>query len=419
MFPIGENEIPSKMILDQILTALQLQGKIDSLTQAPLSSTRAELENITNIEASYQERENDMARIKKRITIAGYDEWITGANEKAFYENLVKRVAETTAKSISYSETFAPCTVTFAEYARKWLETEKQPTVAPTTYENYTQRLVPICNYLGERTLDKKDTPCLIAYFAGRKHVANSTVRQEYTILNMIFAAATEDGLLSKNPMLSKRIRAKGTESESRQTLPIEAFQNALTKICMIENAHDRGYFALLSVHGMRPEEVRGLQWQDVDMDKNLIHIRRAVTYPKKNQPVIGEPKTKASKADIGLVESIKPFLTPGAPEDFLTGGKKPRSWTELRNAWKRICKAVGLQGITESQFRTTMASLLYEKTGDITSVKKLMRHTQTSTTMNHSVKCSASPKAIARTLDDICFEESKAACDNACDINV
>ena len=84
----------------------------------------------------------------------------------------------------------------------------------------------------------------------------------------MIFAAATEDGLLSKNLMLSKRIRAKGTESESRQTLPIEAFQNALTKICMIENAHDRGYFALLSVHGMRPEEVRGLQWQDVDMEK-------------------------------------------------------------------------------------------------------------------------------------------------------
>lgn len=77
---------------------------------------------------------------------------------------------------------------------------------------------------------------------------------------------------------------------------------------------------------------------------------------------MIGEPKTKASKADIGLVESIKPFLTLGAPEDFLIGGKKPRSWTELRNAWKRICKAVGLQGITESQFRATMASLLYEK---------------------------------------------------------
>ena len=142
------------------------------------------------------------------------------------------------------------------------------------------------------------------------------------------------------------------------------------------------------------------------------------MTYPKKNQPVIGEPKTKASKADIGLVESIKPFLTPGAPEDFLTGGKNQEVGRNCEMPGSAFAKPLVCRGLPNRNFEPRWHLCCMKKTGDITSVKKLMRHTQTSTTMNHSVKCSASPKAIARTLDGICFEERKAACDNACNIN-
>ena len=38
-------------------------------------------------------------------------------------------------------------------------------------------------------------------------------------------------------------------------------------------------YLAVLYYTGMRPGEVRGLQWGDIDWDANLIHVQRDVDY--------------------------------------------------------------------------------------------------------------------------------------------
>ena len=69
---------------------------------------------------------------------------------------------------------------------------------------------------------------------------------------------------------------------------------------------------ALLSYEGLRLEEVLGLQWQDVDFENKLLHIRRAVVHSSRNQPIVKEPKTKASKRTAPLAEPLANLLTVG-----------------------------------------------------------------------------------------------------------
>ena len=56
----------------------------------------------------------------------------------------------------------------------------------------------------------------------------------------------------------------------------------------------------LLVYTGMRREEVLGLRWEDIDTEKGLLHVRRAIAF-KGNLPVIGATKTRNGKRTIPL----------------------------------------------------------------------------------------------------------------------
>ena len=42
-------------------------------------------------------------------------------------------------------------------------------------------------------------------------------------------------------------------------------------------------FIAIQALHAMRPCEVLGLKWEDIDLNKGVIHIRRNVVHPKRN----------------------------------------------------------------------------------------------------------------------------------------
>lgn len=58
----------------------------------------------------------------------------------------------------------------------------------------------------------------------------------------------------------------------------------------------ERNYFLMLALHAMRPEEVRGLQWKDVDLENNVIHIRKTIVYPSGTSLLSAKPRPRKAK---------------------------------------------------------------------------------------------------------------------------
>lgn len=63
--------------------------------------------------------------------------------------------------------------------------------------------------------------------------------------------------------------------------------------------------FLLAIQTGMRPEEYLGLQWKDIDLEKGVLSVRRALIARKGGGYYFAETKTKQSRKNINIQETL------------------------------------------------------------------------------------------------------------------
>ena len=207
-------------------------------------------------------------------------------------------------------------------------------------------------------------------------------------ILNMIFEQAMDDHLIQRNSMCSRSIRITGRASKPTEPYSVAQMRFLIQNIARVQKPLDKAYIALHALHPMRLEEVLGLKWKDIHFDTMTLHIERAVTHPHRNQPIVKQPKTEASRRTIDLVPQIVRYLQVGAPEDFVLGGQNPLSYTQVRRMCERIQRDTGFEeSITPRRFRTTVLTDLYDTTKDIQQARIAAGHTTAAMTLKHYVK--------------------------------
>lgn len=275
----------------------------------------------------------------------------------------------------------------FSDYAWNWFNTYSKPnieTVTATTYQRQIKLyLIPAFDGMDVEEITPDDVQRLFNHMSGVK----TTKDKAKVVLNQILDAAVEDGLLPKNPLKSKRIKIKGVASKETPPYSVEQMRYLVQHIPEIENPIDRMYLAIQAMHPLRLEEVLGLQPEDIDMDRMEIHVRRAVTYPNRNQPEIKDTKTGGSKRTIALSAAALPYLCMDGGR-FLSGGDKSLSYTQVRRMCNRIKKDLKFEeNITPIHFRTTVLTDLYEQTGDIKLAQKEAGHTTPAMTLKYYVK--------------------------------
>ena len=168
----------------------------------------------------------------------------------------------------------------------------------------------------------------------------------------------------------------------------IEQMRFLVQSLNRIENPQDRAYLALHALHPLRLEEVLGLKEKDIDLIENTIHIERAVTHPARNQPLIKDTKTEASRRTINLVPQIIPYLPQNDLECFVLGGDSPLTYTQVRRMCERIQRDTGFdKTISPRRFRTTVLTDLYDTTKDIKQAQAAAGHTTAAMTLKHYVK--------------------------------
>src|SRR5690606_30655798 len=75
------------------------------------------------------------------------------------------------------------------------------------------------------------------------------------------------------------------------------------------ENIKNQAIIELLLVTGCRRGEIAALQWDNVDLDKGIIHIKQAAVYTPSTGIVVKQPKTLSSVRKIKLPASTIELL--------------------------------------------------------------------------------------------------------------
>ena len=321
-------------------------------------------------------------KIRREVTIGGVKRWISGNTEQEYAEKLIA------ALHLDGTPQFVQRKHEFQKYAQQWFEVFSKPNVELVTATTYERQLrVHIYPILGELPVEEI-APVDVQKVFNAMSCAKETKIKVKNILNMIFEQAIEDGLIQRNPLHSRSIRITGKSSTPIKPYTVEQMRYLVQHIADVKKPMDRNYLALHTLHPLRPEEILGLQWQDIDFAEQTIRIERAVTHPHRNEPLLKGTKTDASRRVIDLVPQIIPYLTRSTGEHFVLGGEKPLTYTQTRKMCQRIQQDINFaEAITPRRFRTTVLTDLYDMTKDIKQAQAAAGHTTAAMTLKHYVK--------------------------------
>ena len=137
----------------------------------------------------------------------------------------------------------------------------------------------------------------------------------------------------------------------------------------------------------MRREEVLGLRWADVDIDRLRIDVHNTITF-KGNEAVEGPTKTEKGNRIIPLNPALLPWLThTDDNQEFVIQDAVTQQ--TVKCMWRRIKNQINVYGATPHCFRHTFATVCHrngmdDKTlqavggwADIATMRDVYTHTQ------------------------------------------
>lgn len=189
---------------------------------------------------------------------------------------------------------------TLTEYAADWLPTRKLKPRTQALYRRILDR--DILPTLGDTRVDLITPAQVRQWHAGMNANTPTKNAHAYQLLRAILTTAVTDDLLAAHPC---RIRGAGVSRSQHRAEP--ATLPELTTI--VEHMPDRLRLAVLVAAwcGLRQGEVLELRRKDVDQNRNVLRVRRAVAHVPGTGPVVGTPKSHAGIRDV----SIPPHLLP------------------------------------------------------------------------------------------------------------
>ena len=288
--------------------------------------------------------------------------------------------------------------MTTNELMTAWLDRCERERVKPRTYSRYKGLIVQhILPELGDTQIDDLGRRQISEFLTA--HQADGNLRGEalsatstnlmLTVLNAAFTYACDMELLPANPCDRIR-RVPGPPSQ------VEAFtreeQRRLEEAIAV--SEDRRLFGirLCLYTGLRIGELLGLEWQDVDMEKGILHIQKTV-YREKNaegewQLFVDRPKTAASERMVPLpgylAEDLRIYRR-GARSEFVIENKKAErmSIRSYQYLFERLTEKAGVRKLNFHALRHTFATRALECGMDIKTLSELMGHKNATITLN------------------------------------
>lgn len=262
-----------------------------------------------------------------------------------------------------------------------------------------------------------------------QKGLAKSSIKHIHNLLHPVLEMAVDDDIIRKNP--AKAVwKDYGREPEEKKALTL-AQQKQLMEFVKSDTMY-KCYYPMLTVMlgtGVRCGELVGLTWDDVDMGKKEIHIRRTLVYKDYGDGLrlhVSTPKTKSGIRTIPMSDSVynafaqqkelnsllgkdrNVFEVEGLKDFvFITRNGRPLLMCSANKILANIVKAINATGqeepfpsLSAHTMRHTFCTRMAENGMDIKVLQYLMGHANINITMqvyNHITDSSRIENELAR----------------------
>ena len=207
------------------------------------------------------------------------------------------------------------------------------------------------------------------------KGLAPKTVRNIHQMIGSAYNLAIEQKLVSKNP--TQGCALPKVEHKEMKTLTADQLS------AFFREAKDSGVYELYYLDlatGLRRGELLGLKWTDVDLDRGILKIQRAIS--RQNGKVVEAPlKTKnayrtlslsADAIDVLMQQRRKTGNSEWVFPSPIGGTMSPDS---VLHMLQRVLKRAGLPRIRFHDLRHTFATMALQNGVDVKTVSSMLGH--------------------------------------------
>ena len=348
---------------------------------------------------------------------------------KAIYKNVLGRsqaeVKEKLKQAIGEAQTLDITKAgkyTVGEWMEVWFQDYAKIKVRPSshqTYQGYIQN--HIGPNIGDIPLEKLTSLDLQKFYKkllaqGRvdrveakgqpKGLSAKTVRNIHQILSSALKLAQEQRLILTNPAEGCALpRVEHQEMKTLTTVQLASF---------FREARESGVFELYYLElatGLRRGELLGLKWEDVDLDRGDLRVRRQVS--RINGEVVEAPlKTKNAYRILPLAEDTVSVLKEqrrkvgNSPWVFPSPNGGPISPDSVLHMLHRVLKRAGLPKVRFHDLRHTFATLALQNGVDVKTVSGMLGHFSAGFTLDtYAHITSAAQRQAAQTMGSVLSE--------------
>ena len=321
--------------------------------------------------------------------------------------------------------------ITIECWLNHWYDTYAKRTIKQSTAISYRGYITNHINpQIGLYKLSELNADVLQCFFnyemeSGSKKdgggLSPKTLHNIKLMLHKALKKAMELELINKN--YAEFVELPHVKKPQIHILSFSEQQKLLSELRHSEESLYFGVYLALST-GMRLGEVLGLRWSDVDLDNNVLHIKRTVNRlntldgsdgSTKTELVVGVPKSDTSIRDIPFnnilrnefikyrEKMMKRLSILNIKSDdyvLMLRRGKPVEPKTMQDVWHRIEHSAGIQNqVTFHGLRHTFATRAIEIGVDVKTLSVLLGHSDVAVTLSRYTHISEQQKRNAMNI--------------------
>jgi integrase len=287
---------------------------------------------------------------------------------------------------------------------REWLKAYG-PTLKPTTAKLFDGFIGNhLCPHFGEQDLRDLREQDLVRFVGvmQSKGRAPGTIKNALSFLRLVCNSLIRNELLVKNPASHLgRIMRSVQNAAAKETIAREAWSRSeaanLIEVARAREPRFAFFVELLFATGMRRGEALGLQWTDIDFDRQRITIRRSITSQGMSTPKSGKSRIVVMTAALAgclfdlQTELHRDRLKRGWPDlppwVFCSEAGTAPDPRNVERVWARVrrrAQKLGVRPLPLHSARHSWATWALQAGKSVRWVADQLGHADASTTLNH-----------------------------------